>query len=123
MEDDPLPAPKTNYPSSLDIDDRQRLRKSIALLLCLFIGLALILYPQVVVKQTQNELWITKNSSGINQAPRVVFLGALDVLAQKLDIHELQRPKAWGKMCALSPETVLKFRCWIVMVWYGATYG
>lgn len=123
MEEDPLPAPVVQYSIAFTRIEQRKMRKCVAVTLCVFLGLAMVLCPQVVLKQSETELWILKFNSSINQAPRAVVLGALAVLPQKFELDSVPLPQMWEtNKRGTTEDSMQKLKHWIVMVWYGSTY-
>ncbi|ACL21296.1 hypothetical protein [Desulfitobacterium hafniense] len=122
MDDDPLPARAVPYHDVLARIEQGKTKQFVAIVLCLFLGLALAFYPCVAFEQPQKGLWILKYNSSINQAPRAVIFGALAVLPQKIDLDSVQLPQMWEINRGTTEDPVQKQKHWIVMVWYGSTY-
>ncbi|AGA69708.1 hypothetical protein Desdi_2278 [Desulfitobacterium dichloroeliminans LMG P-21439] len=121
MEDDPLPAP-INYYVFIERMEQRKLKQCVAIVVCLFIGLALLLCPYVVFEDSQSGHAILKLNSSINQAPRAFFFGALAVLPQKatLDSAPLSLVSQIDRGTIDGLAQNLKY--WLVMVWFGSTY-
>ena len=122
MDDDPLPARAVPYYNVFARIEQGKTKQFVAIVLCLFLGLALALCPCVVFEQSPTGLWILKHNSNINQAPRAVIFGALAVLPQKIDVDSVQLPQMWEINRGMTEDPVQKQKHWIVMVWYGSTY-
>lgn len=122
MEDDPLPAPAVRYNNVFARVERQKTKQWVAIIVCLFLGLALVLCPHMVFEESQSGFWILKLNTSINQAPRAAIFGALAVIPQKIDLDSVPLPQMWEMNRGTAEDPVQKLKHWIVMVWYGSTY-
>ncbi|MGE4274140.1 MAG: hypothetical protein AB7E31_14965 [Desulfitobacterium sp.] len=122
MEDDPLPAPTINYCAILERMEQRKLKKCVAIVVCIFLGLALLLCPTVVFEESHSGMWILKLNTSINQAPRAFFFGALAVLPQEVILDSVPLSPMLEIDRGAIEGLAQNLKYWLVMVWFGSTY-
>lgn len=120
--EDPLPDPYLERNSVSAALYCQKSKQFIALTVCLFLGLTIIICSHVGIEETKHGLWIIKLHSSINQAPRGGFFGALAILPQKTNLDSVLSPQMWENNYSVFDIFFLRMRNWLVMIWYGSSY-
>ncbi len=120
--EDPLPEPYIERNSIFKALHCRKTKQFIAITVCLFLGLTIIVYSHLGFEESKPGLWIIKLHSSINQAPRGGFFGALAILPQKTYLDSVLSPQMWENNYSLTDVVFLSMRNWLVMVWYGSSY-
>lgn len=116
--EDPLPACSIKQYSI----DHLRRKQFIAIVVCLFLGLTLIVCPYMGAIDGKPGVWILKLNSSLTQAPRGVFFGALGVLPQKTYLESVLTPQMWESTNGVTEVSIQNRRHWLIMVWHGSSY-
>lgn len=120
--EDPLPAPSLKLNSLTNALHHRKRNQFVAIMLCLFLGLTLIVCPYMGVLEGKPGVWIHKLNSSLTQAPRGVFFGALAVLSQKTYLERVLSPQMWEITNGVTKVSNQNRRHWLIMVWYGSSY-
>lgn len=120
--EDPLPAPYIEGYSLLSNLHRRKTKQFVALTVCLFLGLTIIVCSHIGFEESKPGLWIIKLHSSVNQAPRGGFFGALAILPQKTYLDSVLFPQMWENNYSLTEVSIQSMRNWLIMVWYGSSY-
>lgn len=119
--EDPLPAPSIKQYSLLNTLYHRKRKQFVAIIVCLFLGLTLIVCPYMGVIEGKPGVWILKLNSSLTQAPRGVFFGALAVLPQRTYLESVLSPQMWESTNEVT-EMSIQNKHWLIMVWYGSSY-
>lgn len=120
--EDPLPAPSIKRYSLLNTLHSRKRKQFIALVLCFFLGLTLIVCPYMDGMEGKPGVWILKLNSNLTQAPRGVFFGALAVLPQKSYLESVLSPQMWESTNVITKVPIQNSKHWLIRVWYGSSY-
>jgi hypothetical protein len=120
--EDPLPLPIIRQYNMLTVFNNRNTKKRVAVIVCLFLGITLIIFPHLALDEGKPGLWLIKQNSSINQAPRGGFFGALSILPQHIFSQCVLYPQFWNNKNIHSEISLQNMRNWLVMIWYGSSY-